>query len=212
VSPRLVAVADTHNKHAELTVPEGDIFVHAGDLTLHGSLAELAAALHWIGGLPHRHKIVIAGNHDRAFARTPAAARALVPAGVCYLEGTGVDLGGLVVWGGPWTARYRRSLWAFELSLVERAACWARIPHDVGLLVTHTPAAGILDSVDRHQRAGCPALLDRLGRLRRLRAHVAGHLHGGRGHLLRHGVHYVNAACFAEAFHTPLKEAQVIDF
>jgi predicted phosphohydrolase len=208
---RLVAVADTHNKHAELAVPDGDLFVHAGDLTLHGSLEELMDALAWIGRLPHEHKVVVAGNHDRAFQRDPVAARALLPPGVTYLEGTGAKVAGLRVWGGPWTPRYRRTLWAFELSLEERGARWATIPAETELLVTHIPAAGILDTSDRHQRAGCAALVARLPQLARLRAHVAGHLHEGRGHVLRHGVHHLNVAAMERGYRGPLSSALMVD-
>lgn len=208
---RLVAISDTHNKQADLDVPEGDLFVHAGDLTVHGSLEELAIALDWIGRLPHPYKVVIAGNHDRAFQRQPEAARALIPAGVTYLEGSGAELAGLNVWGGPWTARYHRTLWAFELTLDQRAACWAAIPADTELLVTHIPAAGILDASDRHQRAGCPALLERLPQLPRLRAHVAGHLHDGRGHALRGGVHHMNVAAMGRGYRERLLGPLVLD-
>jgi Phage integrase, N-terminal SAM-like domain len=48
----------------------------AGDLTAHGTLEELQALNHWLGTLPHRHKLVIAGNHDWVCAERPE----LVPA------------------------------------------------------------------------------------------------------------------------------------
>lgn len=50
---RVVAVADTHLFHRELVVPDGDVFVHAGDLCRGGSLEELREALEWIRALPH---------------------------------------------------------------------------------------------------------------------------------------------------------------
>ncbi len=34
---RLVALADTHSYHAALTVPDGDVLVHAGDMTRLGT-------------------------------------------------------------------------------------------------------------------------------------------------------------------------------
>jgi calcineurin-like phosphoesterase family protein len=58
----IVCVSDTHNKTPP--VPDGDIFLHGGDLTSKGTFTELQAQLHWINTLSHRHKIVIAGNHD----------------------------------------------------------------------------------------------------------------------------------------------------
>jgi predicted phosphodiesterase len=42
VKTTLVAVSDTHGLHPYLHIPEGDVLVHAGDITLHGTLAEVA--------------------------------------------------------------------------------------------------------------------------------------------------------------------------
>lgn len=32
----------------------------------------------WLGELPHRHKVVIAGNHDLVFQKEPGKARSLL--------------------------------------------------------------------------------------------------------------------------------------
>jgi len=58
----IVCISDTHNSQPEL--PDRDILIHAGDLTEGGTLSELQATLDWLHSQPHRHKIVIAGNHD----------------------------------------------------------------------------------------------------------------------------------------------------
>jgi len=65
-SLRLVCLSDTHGLHRQLTVPNGDILIHAGDLTLFdptlsSSLPMLKDVNDLLGDLPHRHKIVIAG-------------------------------------------------------------------------------------------------------------------------------------------------------
>ncbi|KAJ5701058.1 hypothetical protein N7488_008606 [Penicillium malachiteum] len=57
----VVCIFDNHN--AQIEVPDGDILIHAGDLTQSGSWKELHAAIIWLGSLPHPTKIVIAGNH-----------------------------------------------------------------------------------------------------------------------------------------------------
>ncbi|KAL2813446.1 Metallo-dependent phosphatase-like protein [Aspergillus granulosus] len=59
---RVVCISDTHN--ATPPLPPGDILIHAGDLTAHGTFDELQAQLWWLSAQPHTHKIVIAGNHD----------------------------------------------------------------------------------------------------------------------------------------------------
>lgn len=65
---RIVAVADTHTFTDDLRVPDGDIFIHAGDMGRGGDLEELRAVAAWIRTLPHRHKVIVAGNHDWALA------------------------------------------------------------------------------------------------------------------------------------------------
>ncbi|KAF2203406.1 Metallo-dependent phosphatase [Delitschia confertaspora ATCC 74209] len=62
---RVVCISDTH----ELTLdegklPGGDILIHAGDLTNSGSIQEIQKQVDWLNSLPHRHVVVIAGNHD----------------------------------------------------------------------------------------------------------------------------------------------------
>ncbi len=62
---RIVAVADTHSYQDHLgAVPDGDIFVHAGDLLQHGTLEELRRFTAWVGQLPHEHMVVIAGARE----------------------------------------------------------------------------------------------------------------------------------------------------
>lgn len=61
----VVCISDTHNANARCgPLPDGDILIHAGDSTQSGSLAELQAAIAWLRSQPHRHKIMVAGNHD----------------------------------------------------------------------------------------------------------------------------------------------------
>ena len=42
-------------------LPDGDILIHAGDFTLTGHVLEVKKFNTWLGTLPHKHKIVIAG-------------------------------------------------------------------------------------------------------------------------------------------------------
>jgi hypothetical protein len=63
---RVVCLSDTHDKQPP-AVPDGDLLIHAGDLTDDGSAASIQRQLDWLAGLPHTHKVVIAGNHDSWF-------------------------------------------------------------------------------------------------------------------------------------------------
>jgi hypothetical protein len=60
---RVVCISDTHN-HIPEDVPEGDLLIHAGDMTNDGSVAEIQRQIDWLCSLPHREIVVIAGNHD----------------------------------------------------------------------------------------------------------------------------------------------------
>ncbi len=169
---RIVAVADTHLFHDELVVPDGDVFVHAGDMCRGGSLDELAVAAAWIRSLPHRHKVIVAGNHDWAFVHTPADARALF-AGCTYLEDTEATIDGVRFYGSPWQPAFND--WAFNLPRGPAlAAVWARIPRGVDVLVTHGPPEGIGDS--NGNRAGCVDLRNRVLEVTP-RLHLFGHIH-----------------------------------
>jgi len=59
----VVCILDTHNQQLEL--PDGDLLVHAGDLSKRGTLPELQAQLDWANSQKHTRKVVIAGNYDR---------------------------------------------------------------------------------------------------------------------------------------------------
>jgi len=59
---KIVCISDTHNYKPEL--PNGDLLLHGGDLTENGTFRELQAQLDWLKSLPHKHKVVIGGNHD----------------------------------------------------------------------------------------------------------------------------------------------------
>jgi predicted phosphohydrolase len=173
---RLVAVADTHLFHHELKVPDGDVFIHAGDLCRGGDLAEVAEGLAWIRALPHATKILVAGNHDWAFADAPERARELLGDDVLYLQDAGAVAQGLSFWGSPWQPEYNG--WAFNLPRGrELAAKWAAIPAGLDVLVTHGPPAGIGDrSSIGEERAGCTDLRARVAEVRP-RLHVFGHIH-----------------------------------
>jgi Icc-related predicted phosphoesterase len=192
-------------------VPPGEVLIHAGDLTDRGTFQEIEDFFNWFGSFPHEAKIVIAGNHDFAFERSGALARALVAPGVRYLEDSGLTIDGLKFWGSPWLPWF--SDWAFSL---ERggtlAAKRALIPDDVAVLITHGPPFGILDRVGGPdgEPTGCEALAARLERLTALKLHLFGHIHEEHGTLARDGRWFVNASICTASFQ-PTNPPIVID-
>jgi len=169
---RIVAVADTHLFHDELVIPDGDVFIHAGDLCRGGDLDELRVAANWITSLPHRYKIVVAGNHDWAFDRDRAAARALFET---YLEDSEVTLDGVRFYGSPWQPAFND--WAFNLPRgAALAAKWSLIPTGIDVLVTHSPPGGLGDRSPVGNRTGCADLRARVAEVAP-RLHLFGHIH-----------------------------------
>jgi len=188
---RLVLTADTHGTHDRLNVPDGDIFVHAGDVTLLGGLEELGPFNDFLRRLPHAHKVVIAGNHDWCFQKQPAQARRLLTA-ARYLQDEAARIAGLDFYGSPWQPWFYD--WAFNLQRGRALADkWALIPPGTDVLVTHGPPRGIGDGTWDGRREGCDDLLRRVMEVRP-RVHLFGHIHEAAGLWEREGVTFVNAS------------------
>src|SRR5215510_8900029 len=90
---RIVCISDTHGEHESLSIPDGDLLIHAGDFSLSEGIENIRCFDRWLGTLPHRHKIVIAGNHDLLFERAPAFARGLIQNAI-YLQGDTLEIEG----------------------------------------------------------------------------------------------------------------------
>jgi Icc-related predicted phosphoesterase len=177
---KIVCISDTHERHEQIALPDGDLLICAGDVTANGNLGSLERFAKWIQRQPHEHKILIAGNHDYCFeAEVGRSLMRRCAPDVHYLQDSGVVIDGLRVWGSPWQPRFYD--WAFNLDRgPQLAAKWALIPTDTDILITHGPPFGTLDRTPRGDRAGCEALAARLDELR-VRLHVFGHIHDSYG-------------------------------
>lgn len=69
---RIVAMSDTHGltRYLKFDIPDGDIFIHAGDFSACGNINEIQEFNNFLGELKHPHKIVICGNHELSFDPT----------------------------------------------------------------------------------------------------------------------------------------------
>lgn len=173
---KVVALADTHG--AEPKVPDGDVLVHAGDLTTLGREDQVERAAEWLGGLPHRSKLVVAGNHDGWCERHERQARMLFASyGLTYLCDEGAEVAGFMFWGSPYTPKFGDWWFHHERGSKSAVRRWACVPDGLDVLVTHGPPFGIGDR--SHGRCvGDRELLDRVtGMLRPPTAHLFGHIH-----------------------------------
>lgn len=190
-SVRLVLISDTHGMHEALDLPDGDVLIHAGDVTAHGTLREVREFDRYLGSLRFRHRIVIAGNHDFCFEQQPAEARQLVT-NATYLEDNLLELEGVWFYGSPWQPWFFD--WAFNLHRgAPIRARWNLIPAETVVLITHGPPLGFGDTTVRGDQVGCEEL-DLVVRRIRPRLHVFGHIHEGYGQWSRDGTTFINAS------------------
>ncbi|CAG9323350.1 unnamed protein product [Blepharisma stoltei] len=205
---RFVCLSDTHNQVGKkFKVPDGDVLLHAGDFTNCGGTDDVVNFNNFLGRLPHRYKVVIAGNHDlsfdkenlptliRNFSLNPTinsdATKALLTHCI-YLEETGVEVFGYKIWGSPWTPTFYD--WGFN---AERGSViaekWRKIPEDTEILITHGPPYAILDGCDDGFHAGCEELKTAVERIKP-KVHLFGHIHEAYGVYNNGFTHFINAS------------------
>lgn len=198
---RFVCMSDTHSKTDKLhhPVPEGDVFLHAGDFTRRGTLDEATKFNEWLGTLPHPHKVIIAGNHELLLDKVVSTyTKSVNPNDVLtnatsYLYGSGTSVYGIKIYGAPWTPIYH--VMAFNLQRGDPLRKkWSAIPSDVDILMTHGPPLGRGDLNWRGERSGCVDLLHTIQSRVKPKYHVCGHIHEGYGMTTDGHTTYINAS------------------
>ena len=103
---KIDAISDTHGI---VNLPEldwsddADMLIIAGDFlgtTLASSVLQI---LDDIESLPHKYKVVIAGNHDGVFTVYKPCWKDY---GITYLENTVIEIEGLRIAGSPYTPKF----------------------------------------------------------------------------------------------------------
>jgi Icc-related predicted phosphoesterase len=192
VMPKIVCLSDTHNSNQRISVPDGDILIHAGDATFHGTADEIRRFNAWFSGLPHKNKIFVAGNHDWLFETDRKQAEDLLDPRIIYLQDSSAEIDGLKIYGSPWQPRFFE--WAFQADRgPDIAEKWKLIPDGLDILITHGPPFGILDCTQDGDNAGCEELQKKITQLQP-RAHIFGHIHEGYGATESAGTRFVNAS------------------
>lgn len=226
---KIVLISDTHNRHNHLTskaafsnkLPDGDLLLHAGDLTGVGAKSEVESVIEWMYKNAKRftHGIVfVAGNHDRSFDPKfgeyeindemgekpkvkPIWLRNILSniksdgSGITYLENESVNIGGLNIWGSPISPWFHGDRWAFNKHRGDDIQeVWNLIPANTDIIVTHTPVAYKCDYIPRDEEyAGCENLRKTIKQIKPI-LHVGGHIHEGYGMEYDEDTIYANAA------------------
>lgn len=198
---RIACVSDTHLQRP--WIPDADILIHAGDLTTCGSFGQVAGELTWLRNLPHKHKVIVAGNHDWLFQREPWAVPLLVE-GLTYVQNSCVEIEGLRIYGSPYTPYFEG--WAFNVDRDRLTEEMYAMPEGVDVLVTHGPPLGIMDRCHSGgEELGCSALRAAVERVKP-KLHIFGHIHPGFGQTEQSGTRFINAAYCRDdgGFNTPV--------
>ncbi len=190
---KFVTIADTHNQHDAVSLPKGDVLIHAGDVSMRGSRSEVADFLLWFHRQDFKHKIMIAGNHDWYFeSATQEQIDDILPEGIIYLNDSGVTIEGIKIWGSPITPWFHD--WAFNR---ERGAAikrhWDLIPAGTDIVVTHGPVYHTLDEVIRGGFVGCEDLFYKMHEIKP-KVHICGHIHEAYGQIEKGGIKFINAS------------------
>ena len=198
---KIVVISDTHGQHRakSLKLSEGDMIIHAGDISSKGTLNSVVDFLDWFSGLSYKYKIFIAGNHDFLFEKdTPENIKKLIPENVIYLNDSKVIIEGINIWGSPIQPLFYN--WAFNRKRGEEIKKhWDLIPDDTDILITHGPAFNILDKTVRNDLAGCEDLLKKI-KIVKPKYHIFGHVHEAYGEIEEFGVKFINASLMTERY------------
>ena len=188
---KLVLLSDTHGKHDEVVVPDGDVLVHAGDVSMTGRISAYKDFAQWLSALPHKHKILIAGNHDFGIGHLVE----MLDPSVHYLQDSNITIDGIKFYGSPYTPRFGLWAWMEERGEPMRRI-WNQIPDDTNVLITHGPPAGILDKTIAGDNAGCKDLFEAVTTRIQPEVHIFGHIHEGAG---IEDYRYANNPCYVNA-------------
>jgi len=204
---KLVIISDTHGMHEKVTIPDGDVFIHCGDVTKQGTLEEVEAFNEFLDDLPHQHKILVAGNHDFCFERQCSEAEALLTNGI-YLRDSSVEINGFKFYGSPWQP------WFFDFAFNlkrgdELKAKWDLIDKDTDILITHTPPFGHGDEIMSGEKVGCEELIKFVDAIKPP-LHIFGHIHEGYGITRNQDTTFINAST-CDSVYEPVNNAVVYD-
>lgn len=179
---RILHLSDTHNCHRRLVnLPEADLVVHSGDFTMNGSEQEAIDFLNWFCDLPYKHKICICGNHDDCLYGANIEG---LDSNVHYLCNSGIEIDGVKFYGVP--------MFTGDCVTDRQARNIDNIPIDTDVLITHSPAYGILD-FDDNISYGNEQLLQKIIEIRP-RLHLFGHIHAQHGIISLHDITFSNGA------------------
>lgn len=182
---RLVITSDTHVTVDSKTIPDGDVFIHCGDLCSTGYPDDWKLQLEWLAELKHPTKLIIFGNHDFHPYLYPGPAMIdLRKIGFYVLGYPGNDRHAVytlpnnkTILGLPFVTNLPR--WAFNIDRNELNDYLTKF-RNIDIVCSHAPIYGVLDKVCSGEHVGIKSYKNFLEAVRpELWFH--GHIHEGYG-------------------------------
>lgn len=221
---RFVCISDTHAFTDNLEIPKGDVLIHAGDFTRIGLPDEVRKFNTFLKNLPHKYKVVIAGNHDITFDKEKCSTvindtstnitidqleqlrNSLED--VIYLENSSTNIYGYEIYGSPYSSIFLN--WAFMKDEEGLSKIWKSIPDTTDILITHGPPKFIGDITSDDINAGSQSLLEEVQKRIKPKYHIFGHIHEGYGIYTDNTTTFINCSIMDENY-DPTNEPIVFD-
>jgi predicted phosphohydrolase len=204
---KICHISDPHGKHKQLTIPECDVLICSGDISMLGQKHEVQSFFAWFNRqIQATYKILVAGNHDISFdpEKNPDG---LKPAWLnqalfefkqgpnnFYLENQSCEIWGVKFWGSPTSAWFHGERWAFNVREPEAEALYSTIPLGTDVVITHGPSWSNGDwCINCACYVGDRTLTKELYRVQPL-IHLFGHIHESYGHTRVKNTHFFNGS------------------
>jgi Icc-related predicted phosphoesterase len=197
---KIDAIADTHglvSLHGILGDSKADMLILAGDFTRNTKAGSVYNIIQEIVALPHKHKLIVPGNHDGMFEHFSYDWDKhnidFLTHGTNYLNGILFACSAYTPkfcdW---WFMRDEKTLNDMWERFIPRCG-YGHTAREIDVLVTHGPPHGILDkNMDGHH-CGSTSLRDRLPDIAP-KIHIFGHIHEAFGHTKIGDTDYYNVS------------------
>ena len=205
---RIVATSDTHYPIPREMIPDGDVFILAGDMMYTGFVDEWQPRLDAIAALPHKHKLFVPGNHDIWFQQFagPCIGQ-MKAAGITPLTETKplITIDEVRFGGCPFVTGLPN--WAYN-STEDFIHEYLEDMGRVDVLICHSPPSGIMDS-DGKGRYGVVAIR-RYKKRFEPEVMICGHVHEGYG-AEQHGRTFVYNASLCDGDYKQVNPPHIIE-
>jgi Icc-related predicted phosphoesterase len=199
---KICHISDPHGKHKKLVIPECDVLICSGDISMLGQKHEVESFLAWFKRqVMATYKILVVGNHDLTFDIHRGGNNGIhKPEWLIdmlwdfafegdiksirnfYLENSSCEIEGVKFWGSPTSAWFHGDYWAFNVREPEAEDLYSTIPLGTDVVITHGPSFGFGDwCINVMHGVGSSTLGHHIRRVKPL-LHLFGHIHESYGY------------------------------